>query len=347
MIKFSITSPDDLLRKALQHKIDSKTKPPGSLGKLEKIALQIGLIQQTLKPSLVDPAIIVFAADHGIVQEGVSPYPQEVTRQMVMNFLHGGAAINVFCRQHDIDLHIVDAGVNADFNDDLTELHRQKISYGTANILQGSAMSLAQAQQSIESGADAAGKFPRQHCNIIGFGEMGIGNTSSAALIMSACTALPIEACTGRGTGLDDTALNHKIAILKQAQLKNGIPETPLEILATYGGFEIGQIVGAMLRSAEKKRIILVDGFIASAAYLIAEQLEPRIRDYCIFCHQSHERGHQKLLSFLNVTPLLHLDMRLGEGTGVAVAYPIIRSAVEFLNTMASFESAGVSNKLT
>jgi len=347
MRKFVITSPDDRLREALQYKIDSKTKPPGSLGQLEKIALQIGLIQQTLIPCLVDPAIIVFAADHGIVQEGVSPYPQEVTRQMVMNFLHGGAAINVFSRQHGIDLHVIDAGVNADFDGHLSVLHRQKIDYGTANILHGPAMTLVQAEQCLEFGMNAADKFPHQHCNIIGFGEMGIGNTSSAALIMSACTRLPIEECTGRGTGLDDVALNRKIDILKKAQMKNGMPNTPLEILATYGGFEIGQIVGAMLRSVEKNRVILIDGFIASAAYLLAQQIEPRIRDYCIFCHQSHERGHQKLLAFLNVTPLLHLSMRLGEGTGVAIAYPIIRSAVEFLNTMASFESAGVSNRTT
>lgn len=345
MKKFLITPPDGQLLKALQQKIDSKTKPPGSLGQLEKIALQIGLIQNTLTPNLLNPAILVFAGDHGIVQEGVSPYPQEVTRQMVMNFLHGGAAINIFSGQHHIDLHIIDAGVNADFAEHLTGLHRQKIGYGTANAAHGPAMSLVQAQHCLESGADASDKFVHRRCNIIGFGEMGIGNTSAASLIMSACTGFPIEECTGRGTGLDDTALNHKINVLKKAQQKNGTPGTPLEILAAYGGFEIGQMVGAILQSAEKKRIILIDGFIASAAYLLAEQLDPRVRDYCIFCHQSQERGHQKLLSFLNVTPLLNLNMRLGEGTGVAVAYPIIQSAVQFLVNMASFESAGVSNR--
>lgn len=345
MKQFTITPPNASLRETLQQKINSKTKPPGSLGLLEDIALQIGLIQNTLTPKLAEPTILIFAGDHGLVNEKVSPYPQEVTMQMVMNFLSGGAAINVFSKQHGIKLHVIDAGVNFDFDKSIEGLVHQKIGHGTANAMTGPAMSIAQAQQCIEVGAAIAKKVAQSGCTIIGFGEMGIGNTSAAALLMSSCCNLPVEQCAGRGTGLNDAALNHKINVLKQSRIRNGSPATALEILATYGGFEIAQMVGAMLKASEDKLIILIDGFIASTAYLIAQRMEPAIKDYCIFCHQSHEQGHRKLLEYVDARPLLALNMRLGEGTGVAVAYPLIQSAVNFLNEMASFESAGVSER--
>jgi len=345
MKKFKIARPKGTLRPRLQHKIDLKTKPTGALGKLEEIALQIGLIQNTLEPSLRQPHILVFAGDHGIAAEGVSAYPQEVTWQMVMNFLGGGAAINVFCRQHNIALKVVDAGVNHTFPKDAPALIHNKIGLGTANFAHGPAMNPKQAQDSIDAGATLVNGLFANGCNVIGLGEMGIGNTSSAAVIMSLLCGIPLSLCVGRGTGLDDKALQHKLHVLTQAVEKQGWPTTPLKILATYGGFEIAQMAGAMLQAAELGMIILVDGFIACAAFLVAHAMEPAVKDYCIFCHQSREQGHKLLLDHLHVKPLLNLDMRLGEGTGAAVAYPLLLSAVNFLNEMASFESAGVAER--
>lgn len=340
-----IDSLDESLRATLQEKLDLKTKPVGSLGRLEELALQIGLIQGTVNPNLTLPHVLVFAGDHGIAQEGVSAYPQEVTWQMVMNFLNGGAAINVFCKQHGIQLKIVDAGVNHDFAKDLNGLIHNKISKSTANFLNGPAMSLHDAQRCMDTSAALVHEIAASGCNIIGFGEMGIGNTSSAAILMSLLCNIKLHQCVGRGTGLDDQALNHKLQILTKAVSKNGIPATPLETLATYGGFEIAQMVGAILQAAAKRMIILIDGFIASAAYLIAHAINPLVEGYCIFCHLSNEQGHKLLLENLNAKPLLNLGMRLGEGTGVAVAYPLLQSAVAFLNEMASFSSAGVTTK--
>lgn len=333
-----------MLKKELQHKIDFKTKPLGSLGKLEKLALQIGTIQNSLSPVLNNPTIVVFAGDHGIAKEGVSAYPQEVTYQMVINFLKGGAAINVFTKQHNIHLKVVDAGVNFDFGLN-KKLINAKIAYGTKNFLQEKAMSETQLQQCFEKSSAIVHEIFENGCNVIGFGEMGIGNTSSATMIMSYLCNLPIEQCVGRGTGLNDEQLQKKIAILKQAQQFHGNIHNPKEVLQTFGGFEIAQICAAMLSAYEKNMLILVDGFIASSAFLVAYKINPLIKNNAIFCHLSDEYGHQNLLNYLNVEPLLKLNMRLGEGTGCAVAYPIIESAVAFLNNMASFESAGVTNK--
>jgi nicotinate-nucleotide--dimethylbenzimidazole phosphoribosyltransferase len=346
MRSYKINTVNDSLREALQHKINHKTKPVGSLGRLEEIALQIGLIQNTDSPMLSKPHIVVFAGDHGVACEGMSAYPQEVTWQMVMNFLHGGAAINAFCKQHDIELKVVDAGVNYDFPKDANNgLIHNKTAKGTANFTKESAMSITQAENSMDTSATIVREIAASGCNVIGFGEMGIANTSSAALLMSVLTAIPIQHCAGRGTGLTDEALQLKIDRLKMVLIKHGKPNTPLEVLATYGGFEIAQIVGAILQAAENKMVVLIDGFIASAAYLVAQAIEPNVKAYCLFCHQSHEQGHKLLLEYIHVKPILNLDMRLGEGTGVAVAYPIIQSALTFLNEMASFEAAGVSNK--
>lgn len=328
----------------LQHKINNKTKPLGSLGKLEEIALRIGEIQNTLHPELNKPTILVFAADHGIADAGVSPYPKEVTRQMVLNFLNSGAAINVFCNQHHINLKVIDAGVDADFQNHPNLIHA-KIAKGTNNILERAAMTIDECTKALETGSNLVTEQYNAGCNIIGFGEMGIGNTSSASLLMSKITGLSIEDCTGNGTGHDSAGLNHKKKILKKVIEKYEIDENPLNILASFGGFEIAMICGAFLQAAKLNMTILVDGFIVTSALLVAHKMHPEILKNCIFTHVSNEQGHQKMLDYLKLDPILNLNMRLGEGTGAAVAYPIIQSAVYFLNEMASFEDAGVSNK--
>lgn len=330
------------LRDALQQKIDLKTKPQGSLGQLEEIALQVGFIQQTLTPTLSKPHIVVFAGDHGITAEGVSPFPQEVTYQMVFNFLQGGAAINVFSKQHDIALKVVDAGVNYDFESTSNLIHA-KIGYGTKNFLYEPAMTNNECQQALKKGEQIVEELHLEGCNVIGFGEMGIGNTSAAAVLMSILTGLSIEECVGAGTGLDQEGIQHKIDVLKKSIHQHTIPKSPLDILALFGGYEIAMMTGAFLKAATLDMTILVDGFIVTAALLVAARHQPSVVDNCIFTHTSNEKGHQKMLDSLDAKPVLDMSMRLGEGTGVAVAYPLIQSAVCFLNEMASFESAGVS----
>ena len=333
------------LQQQIQHKLNNKTKPLGSLGKLEEVALQIALIQETLTPGLIKPHIVVFAASHGIANEGVSAYPSEVTFQMVLNFLNGGAAINVFTRQNGIELALVDAGVNHDFEPD-EKLIDAKINHGTKSFLSQSAMTKNECQLAIEKGKEIVKNIAKTGCNVIGFGEMGIGNTSSAAVIMSKLLNIPIEDCVGKGTGVNPDQYQNKITILQKAISNHAEVSTdPMQVLQTFGGFEIAMMCGAFLAAAEEKMVLMVDGFIASAAFLSAFKLDPEIKNFAIFCHQSEEKGHQLLLEGLNVKPLLNLDMRLGEGTGCAVAYPLLKSAVAFLNEMASFESAGVSDK--
>jgi nicotinate-nucleotide--dimethylbenzimidazole phosphoribosyltransferase len=344
----------------IQSAIDNKTKPPGSLGRLETVALQIAKVQNTINPCLIDPTILVFAGDHGIAKSGVSAFPQEVTYQMVLNFLKGGAAINVFTKQHNICLNVIDAGVIGDFSDytHYPNFYNRKIAKGTQNFANQIAMTEEECTKAIESGKEIAIEKTSPNCNVIGFGEMGIGNTSSASLIMSSLLNIPIEECIGKGTGVTGESLEKKFKILKEAQKFHDLRVTPLmsddaaynsrdalEILRTFGGFEMAQIIGAILASYKKNRILLIDGFIASACFLVARCLEPNIVTNAIFCHKSDESGHQKILEALNVSPLLDLNMRLGEGTGCAVAYPIIESAVNFLNHMASFDEAGVSNQ--
>lgn len=331
------------MKNALQHKVDFKTKPLGSLGKLEELAIKIGMIQNTLSPELKNPTHIVFAADHGLADEGVSPYPKEVTYQMVMNFLSGGAAINVFCRQNGIDLKVVDAGVDFDFPQEANILHA-KMGRGTKNIMKEPAMTVELCKKTMDKGRDIVNAEFKKGCNIISFGEMGIGNTSSASLLMNKYTGIAIEDCTGRGTGHDDEGLKRKIAILKAASKKHNV-SSPLEILATYGGFEIAMMCGAMLQARANGMTIIVDGFIVTSALIAAYNMDKSILDNCIFCHCSGEKGHKAMLDYLGGVALVDLGMRLGEGTGAAVTYPLIKSAVLFLNEMASFESAGVSNK--
>ncbi|MFY0253371.1 nicotinate-nucleotide--dimethylbenzimidazole phosphoribosyltransferase [Chitinophaga sp. 30R24] len=340
-----ITPVSQALRTALQDKIDQKTKPPGSLGKLENIALQAGLVQETLSPVIKNPAIIVFAADHGIAADGqVNPFPQAVTAQMVYNFLQGGAAINVFCRQHQLDLTVVDAGVNHEFPPHPL-LKNRKIGMGTHNFLHMPAMSLDQCKLAMQAGAEEVKLLHDKGCNIIGFGEMGIGNTSAAALLMSHFTQIPVGECTGAGTGSNAQQLAQKRAILQQVVAKHARPASPEQALATFGGFEIAMICGAILQAASLQMLVVVDGFIVTAALLVAAHMQPAVKDYCIFAHCSEEKGHKAMLQYLEATPLLQMDMRLGEGTGAALAMPVIQSAVAFLEGMASFNSAQVSNR--
>lgn len=340
-LEFDIASLAGEIRPLIQNKIDQKTKPPGSLGQLETLALQIGLIQNTMTPKLSKPCIMVFAADHGIAQAGVSAYPASVTAQMVLNFLAGGAAINVFARQHGLDLLVVDAGVNTDLPA-LPGLIQAKIANGTSNCLNGPAMTAAQCLQALHKGAELVSTQHAAGCNCIGFGEMGIGNTSPAALLMHKLTGLPVSACVGRGTGLDDRQLANKTAILEQAAGLHDTGGDAFLALQAFGGYEIAMMAGAFLQAAALRMVILVDGFIACAALLTASRWYPAVLDYCVFSHQSDEQGHRAMLDFFLAKPLLNLALRLGEGSGAALAYPLLQSAVGFLNEMASFEEAGV-----
>jgi nicotinate-nucleotide--dimethylbenzimidazole phosphoribosyltransferase len=338
------------IRQQLQRRIDNKTKPLGALGQLEEIALRIGLLQGTTHPVLNRPHIVVFAGDHGIAATGlVNPYPQAVTAQMVLNFIRGGAAINVFTRQNGLGLTVVDAGVNYRF--DPTEvgdrLVSKKIAFGTNDYLRGPAMTAAQALDTINAGREVVAGLAAEGCNVIGFGEMGIGNTSSAALIMSFVMGIPVVECVGRGTGASDEQLKQKHATLEEVYRLHeptiAASTDALTILQCVGGFEIAMLTGAYLEAAARKMVILADGFISTAALLLARLSNPAILDNCIFSHCSGEKGHLKMLEYLGATPLLQLGMRLGEGTGAALAYPFVRAAINFLDEMASFESAGVS----
>lgn len=331
------------MRTQLQHKIDNKTKPTGSLGQLEAIALQVGLIQQTLSPTIKQPTILVFAADHGLADEKISPYPKDVTWQMAMNFVAGGAAISVFCRQNGIQLKVIDAGVDYDFPAD-SPIIPAKIARGSRNMRKEPAMTIAECEKAMAAGRAFVTAEADKGCNTIGFGEMGIGNTSPSSLLMHRFTGLPIETCTGAGAGMHGEQLTYKQQVLKEISEKYN-PQSPLETLATFGGLEIAMMVGAVLEAKAKGMVLLIDGFIATAALLTACQFDASTKDNAVFCHQSEEKGHRLLLDHFNADPVLKLNMRLGEGTGAAVALPVIQSALAFLNEMASFEEAGVSKE--
>ena len=330
---------DDALSARLQHVIDHKTKPLGALGQIERVAHQIGLIQRTEKPQLQQPQMLVFAGDHGLAARGVSAYPSDVTWQMVENFLAGGAAVSVLARQHGLELNVVDAGVAHDFAP-RPGLHLRKVARGTADCSTQAAMTADQLDQALAHGQAVVRSLPG---NAILLGEMGIGNTSSAALLMSQLTGDPIEQCTGRGTGLDDVGLARKLSVLKQVQALHAGVQQPLDVLAAMGGFEIAQMVGAVLQAASENRVILVDGFITTSAVLVAARVQPLVLQRCVFSHQSDESGHARMLSHLGVQALLKLNLRLGEGSGAALAWPLLESACRIMRDMASFESAGVS----
>ena len=329
----------------LQHKIDFKTKPLGALGQLESLGLQLGLIQRSETLVFTQPQMVVFAADHGVASEGVSAFPQAVTMQMVANMLAGGAAINVLARQHGFALHVVDAGVAGDLPCDVMshpQLIKRKVAHGTANMAHGPAMSVEQLHNALQAGADVLASLPG---NVAAFGDMGIANTSPAALLLHRLAGVSIEDATGRGTGLTDPQLLHKQAVLAKAAALHASATAPLHALAALGGFEIAMMTGAMLQAASERRVILVDGFIAGSAALVACALATAAKDYMVFCHRSAERGHHLMLTHLQAKPLLDLGMRLGEGTGALLAWPLVQSAALLMNEMASFESAGVSGK--
>jgi nicotinate-nucleotide--dimethylbenzimidazole phosphoribosyltransferase len=326
--------------------IDHKTKPPGSLGRLEELAYQIAAWQGTTEPGLHRPTILVFAGDHGASVHPLSAFPREVTRQMVLNFLSGGAAINVFARQNGMELRVIDCGILGSPIEH-SNLISARIGPGTADYLQEDAMTRKELQQCELHGRRIIQELSQRNCNVVGFGEMGISNTSSASLIMHFLTGLPLEECVGPGTGLDSEAISKKYDLLSTAANRRPDLREANEVLQAFGGFEIAQMAYAMCEAHRQGMLVLVDGFISSVAYLAAGRMVPELQEAALFCHESAETAHSSLLQCFGARPILELNMRLGEGTGVAMAYPIIRNAVAFINEMASFESAGVTDGMT
>ena len=326
----------------VQHRIDHKTKPLGALGRIEALALQIACVLGTEQPHLQQPQLVVFAADHGIAAQGVSAYPQAVTLQMVATMLAGGAAVSVLARQHGLTLMVVDCGLAADIAPQ-PGLLIAKVRAGTVDSSLGPAMSTADCEAAMAGGRALLQALPG---NVLLLGEMGIANTSAAALLMRRLTGLPIEDCTGRGTGLSDAGLAHKFVVLRRALDCHAHCSNALQWLAAMGGLEIATMVSAVLQAAEEGRLIVVDGFITTAAVAVAAALQPRVLQRCVFAHGSAESGHARWLQALGVQPLLDLGLRLGEGSGAALAWPLIRSAELLLAQMASFESARVSTRV-
>ncbi|MCS6123490.1 nicotinate-nucleotide--dimethylbenzimidazole phosphoribosyltransferase [Shewanella baltica] len=351
-VSFQISPVSKAQDPLIQQKIDLKTKPPGALGQLESLALQIARVQatdsqQTDQPQntvlkIVHPTMLVFAGDHGIAAEGVSIAPSEVTRQMVQNFAHGGAAINVFCRQVGFTLEVIDCGILTPV-EGVEGIIDQRLGAGTGAIHLEPAMALETVDKGFAMARDLIERHHQAGCNLVAFGEMGIGNTSAASAIMAAIMQLDVIDCVGRGTGINSETLERKLMLIELALLLHQSALTgPKSVLACLGGFEIVQMTGAMLAAAERKMLVVVDGFIATAAALVAVQIAPNVRDYLIFAHQSDEQGHQRMLEFLQAKPLLSLGLRLGEGTGAALALPLIQASVNFYNQMASFSDAGI-----
>lgn len=342
MKSFHIVRPDQAIKEALTDKINNLTKPKGALGTLEELALQIGLIQQTLTPTLQHPQNIIFAADHGIVDEGVSLSPKEITWQQISNFLHGGAGINFLCRQHGFELKIVDAGVDYDlpYEKGIIDL---KVRKSSRNYLHEAAMTEEEMALCIEHGAEVVRRSHEEGCNVISFGEMGIGNTSSSSLWMSCFTGIPLEECVGAGSGLDSVGICHKYNVLNWALNNYRGDGSAKDLIRYFGGLEMVMAVGAMLQAAELRMVILVDGFIMTNCILAASKLYPEVLEYAIFCHQGDETGHKSVLKAMGVKPLLDLGLRLGEGTGAVCAYPIVDSAVRMINEMDNFAHASIT----
>lgn len=343
MKTFNIQPVDRSMQAAIQEKIDNLNKPKGSLGRLEELALQVCLIQQTLEPSLSHPCHLLLGGDHGIEREGVSVSPREVTWQQMINFTHGGGGVNMFCRQHGFKLRIVDVGVDYDLSK-VDGIIDRKIARGTKNFLYEPAMSEAEFDQAIQVGIDLVDDCLSDGCRILSIGEMGIANTSPSSIWMHLFGNIPLEDCIGAGAGLDTPGIRHKYEILSQAVKKYlNISSQCEEILRYFGGFEMIAAIGAMLRAAEQHLIILIDGFIMTACAIAAIRLYPDAQDYMIFTHCGDESGHQKMLDIVKAHPLLHLGLRLGEGTGALCAFPIIDSAVRMVNEMNNFQSAKIT----
>ena len=329
-------------KKLLQDKIDHLSKPLGALGRLESLAVQLGQIQKCEYPRLVKPYNIVFCADHGIVEEGISRSPKEVTWQVVYNMLSGGAGVCYLARQHGIEMKIVDVGVDYDFINE-SGLVQRKIAYGTKSYLKEAAMTLEEMNQALEIGEDEVLKVQKEGTNIISFGEMGITNTAASAVWMSLLTGLPLSECIGRGSGLDDAGLTHKYEVLSQAIKNYPSSDNVFDVMNYFGGFEMVAAVGAMLKAAELRMVILVDGFIMTSCMLAASKINQNVLDYAVFSHQGDEAGHARLLTYLKAQPILYLGLRLGEGSGSVCAYPIVQSAALMLSEMSSFRKAGVT----
>lgn len=342
MKTFHIEKPDENLRPSIIDKINNLTKPKGSLGRLEEIALQIALIQQTLTPTLHKPQNIIFAADHGIVDEGVSLSPKEVTWQQLSNFLHGGAGVNFLCRQHGFELKIVDAGVDYDlpYEKGIIDM---KVRRGTRNYLYEAAMTQEEMELCIERGAEVVRRCHEEGSNVLSFGEMGIGNTSSSSLWMTYFTGIPLEQCVGAGSGLNQQGIRHKYEVLKRSMENYNGDGSATDIIRYFGGLEMVMAVGAMLQAAELKMLILVDGFIMTNCMLAAMQLCPAVKDYAIFGHCGDESGHKLILEYMQAKPLINLGLRLGEGTGAICAYPLVDSAVRMINEMDNFAHASIT----
>ena len=339
------SSPDRLTVDGVRAAIDQKTKPPGSLGQVEILAAQLALLQNTLSPSVETARVIVFGADHGITEEGVSAYPATVTPQMMGNFSSGGAAVCVLSNAANIAVEVVDVGVNADLSE-LENIVNAKVANGTANFIKGPAMTPEQCRHAQDYGRDAVLRALKDGVECVGMGEMGIGNTASASALIALLLKLDAKAVTGRGTGVDNNGLAHKTRVVQQAIDRHHEQNLSAEeILRRVGGFEIAAISGAILEAARHDLAVLVDGFISSAAALVAVQMQPECRRNLFFSHCSQEAGHAVLLSAMQASPMLNLGMRLGEGSATALAYPILRAAAAMLRDMSTFADAGVSQR--
>lgn len=343
--EFEIPPLNELLRVELQEKIDSLNKPKNSLGKLETLALRIGLIQNTLNPSLNNPCHLLFGADHGIEREKVSVSPREVTWQQMINFTRGGGGVNLFCRQHNFKLFIIDVGTDYDLSD--YPIENEKIARGTRNFRYEAAMSVSESLIAFMTGVQWASRCYEKGSNILCVGEMGIGNTSASAVWMHLLGNIPLEKCVGAGAGLDHSGIEHKYHVLRDSVERflseGGKAEDTFEVVRQFGGFEMVAAVGAMIRAASLRMIVLVDGFIMSACMLAASRLDPGVLNYAVFGHVGDENGHAALLSCMDADPLLNLSLRLGEGTGALCAYPLLESAVRMLNEMNNFENAQIT----
>jgi len=335
---------NEAIRVQVLKRLDILTKPQGALGQLETLAAQLCAIQGTLDIKIVRPVGLVFAADHGVADRGVSAYPREVTAQMVANFLRGGAAISVLAKLHGVDLWIIDAGVDGECAAH-SQLIEAKIRRGTRDFIEEPAMTGEECAKALALGQAALVRAQPPGCNTVILGEMGIGNTAAAAMLMHGLTRKPLIDCVGRGTGLDDSGLARKRSLLTQALNRRAPPSEPVDLFAEFGGYEIAMLAGAALAAAARRMIILVDGFTVTVAVAVAARMDPRVLDYCVFAHRSAEHAHSAMLEHLRVRPMLDLGMRLGEGSGAAIALPLVHAAVALFTQMATFEGAGVSDK--
>ncbi len=346
MKRFNVNSVDRSLQGTIQEKIDNLNKPKGSLGRLEELAMQVCLVQQTLEPSLAHPCHLLFGGDHGIEREGVSVSPREVTWQQMINFTRGGGGVNMFCRQHGFKLRIVDVGVDYDFSD-VPGIIDRKIARGTKNFLYEPAMNEEEFDKAIQVGSDLVDDCVKEGCRVLCIGEMGIGNTSPSSIWMSLFGDIPLKDCIGAGAGLNNDGIRHKYEVLSKALARHQSYLSPLTShllpLRIFGGFEMIAAIGAMLRAAEQHLVILVDGFIMTACALGAIRLYPASQDYMIFTHCGDESGHKMMLDIVGAKPLLHFGLRLGEGTGALCAYPLVDSAVRMMNEMNTFDKAKIT----